>query len=191
VAGADERDVFDVVVICSGNRFRSPIAEAVLREAVNGLPVSVGSAGTLDLRPGPAFPEAVEIGQSYGLDLASHRSRCVVGLDLSGADLVLGFEPIHVASAVVDAGARRERSFLLPELVGYLNGIDPPEGAETVERARSAVEAANEERARSGSPTPEEIADPVGGPRAAFVATAEQVRRLTLSLAEALFGVRR
>jgi protein-tyrosine phosphatase len=190
VAGADERDVFDVVVICSGNRFRSPIAEAVLREAVNGLPVSVGSAGTLDLRPGPAFPEAVEIGQSYGLDLASHRSRCVVGLDLSGADLVLGFEPIHVAAAVAEAGARRERAFLLTELAEYAATLAPPRAADPRERARLGIEAAHEARLAAGSPHAPEVSDPVGGSPAEFLRTGERVRALTLSVTEFLFGPR-
>jgi low molecular weight protein-tyrosine phosphatase len=191
VAGVDEQDVFDVVVICSGNRFRSPIAEGVLRDASKGLPVNVASAGTLDTRPGPAFPEAVEIGRSYGLDLEPHRSRRVSGLDLSGADLVLGFEQIHVATAVVDAAARREHSFVLTELVGYLSGLEPMEATNPIERARAAVEAANDERMRSGAPPPDEIADPVGGSDALFRTTAERVRALTLEVASALFGARR
>ena len=191
MAGVDDRVAFDVFVICSGNRFRSPIAEAVLRHASNGLPVRVGSAGTLDLQSGPAFPEAMAIGQSYGLDLSSHRSRCVSRLDLSGADLVLGFEQIHVASAVVDGHARREVAFLLPELAEYLSGLEPPEATDPIERARWAIGAANKERVRSGAPPPDEIADPVGGSDALFLATGERVRSLTLEAASALFGLRR
>ena len=72
-------DDFDVVVICSGNRFRSPIAEAVLRREAEGLPVRVRSFGTMDLPTGQALPEAIELAPSYGLDLRSHRSRPVAG----------------------------------------------------------------------------------------------------------------
>ena len=53
-------DEFDVVVICSGNRFRSPIAEAILRREIEGLPVRVRSFGTMDLPSGHALSEAIE-----------------------------------------------------------------------------------------------------------------------------------
>jgi low molecular weight protein-tyrosine phosphatase len=180
-------DEFDVVVICSGNRFRSPIAEAVLRGETDGLPVRVRSFGTLDLASSQALPEALELAPSLGLDLTSHRSHRLAGEDLSDADLVIGFEPIHVSSAVVGAKARRERTFLLTELVERLDGVIPSEGLDPVERARAAVREADE--ARSATPsTPEEIADPIGGTRAAFRASGDQIYRLTRRLAEQLFG---
>jgi protein-tyrosine phosphatase len=183
VAGNDE---FDVVVICSGNRFRSPIAEAVLRGATDGLPVRVRSFGTLDLASGQALPEALELAPSLGLDLTSHRSHRLAGEDLSEADLVIGFEPIHVSSAVVGAGARRERTFLLTDLVERLESVRLPDGLGPVERARGAVREADEARTASPS-TPEEIADPIGGPKAGFRTSADQVSRLTSRLAELLF----
>jgi protein-tyrosine phosphatase len=182
-----EPDDFDVVVICSGNRFRSPIAEGVLRGAAAGLPVRVRSLGTLDLREGPVLPEALEFGRSFGLDLSEHRSRRLAEADLSGADLVIGFEPIHVSSAVVDAGARRERTFLLTELVDSLPGVDPPQATTPVERARALVRSADQARTGAGRGAVEEIADPIGGPAAGFRATGERVRELTLRVAEALF----
>ncbi len=183
-----QRDEFDVVVICSGNRFRSPIAEGVLRAAVGGLPVRVRSVGTLDLESGPALPEAVEVAESFGLDLASHRSRSLVGESLADADLVVGFESIHVASAVIDAGAQRERSFLLTELVESLAGVELPDGVDPLERARTGVRAAHEARTRAGRPASGEIPDPVGGPAAGFRATGQRVRELTARLAGELFG---
>jgi protein-tyrosine-phosphatase len=42
-------DVFRVAFVCTGNRFRSPLAAALFRSAAEGLPVEVASAGTLDL----------------------------------------------------------------------------------------------------------------------------------------------
>jgi protein-tyrosine phosphatase len=182
--GSDE---YDVVVICSGNRFRSPIAEAVLREATDGLPVRVRSFGTLDLASGQALPEALELAPTLGLDLASHRSHRLAGEDLSRADLVIGFEPIHVSSAVIEAGASRERTFLLTELVERLEGITLPDGLGPVERAHAAVREADEARKASPS-TPEEIADPIGGPPAGYRTSADRVNRLTRRLAELLFG---
>jgi hypothetical protein len=39
---------FEVVFVCTGNRFRSPLAAALFGRATAGLPVSVSSRGTLD-----------------------------------------------------------------------------------------------------------------------------------------------
>lgn len=182
----DAADEFDVVVICSGNRFRSPIAAGILRDATDGLPVRVRSFGTLDLAPSPVLPEALELAPSLGLDLASHRSHPLAGEDLSSADLVIGFERMHVSMAVVDAAARRERTFLLTELVDELEGAALPEGLEPVERARAAVQAAD--AARSTRPFPEEIADPIAGRPPVFRASADRVSTLTHRLARLLFG---
>jgi len=67
-------DEFDVVVICSADRFRSPLAAAVLKRQAEGLPVRVRSFGTMDLPSGHALSQAIELAASYGLDLISHRS---------------------------------------------------------------------------------------------------------------------
>ncbi len=179
-------DELDVVVICSGNRFRSPIAEALLRRETEGLPVRVRSFGTMDLPESTVLPEALELAPGLGLDLTSHRSRPLTRQDLSGADLVIGFEPIHVSMAVVGAHARRERTFLITELVTGLEESPPqPEGG-VVERARSAIHGADE--ARKAAPgAVREIADPIGGPSAVYRRTADDVYSLTSRLAELLF----
>lgn len=180
-------DEFDVVVICSGNRFRSPIAEAVLRRAAEGLPVRVRSFGTMDLPSGHALSEALELAPGYGLDLMSHRSHRLAGEDLSDADLVIGFEQIHISAAVVGAGAHRERTFLLPELAAGLDDTAPPQEDGVVERARASVRQADEART-AGHGVPQQIADPIGGPAAGYRTTADEVYRLTTRIAERLFG---
>ena len=180
-------DEFDVVVICSGNRFRSPIAEAVLRRETNGLAVRVRSFGTMNLPPGLALPEAIELALGYGLDLTSHRSRPLVGEDLSGADLVIGFEPIHVATAVTNTGAQPERTFLITELAAALDESTPPPEDGVVERARAAVRQADEKR-KAAPAIPKQIADPIGGPPAGYRTIADEVYRLATRVAERLFG---
>jgi protein-tyrosine phosphatase len=184
VASSDE---FDVVVICSGNRFRSPLAEAVLRRQTEGLPVRVRSFGTMDLPSGHALSEALELAPGYGLDLMSHRSHPLAGEDLSGADLVIGFEQIHVSKAVVGAGAHRERTFLITDLVAGLDEAATPQQDGVVDRARALVREADEAR-RAAPRTPQEIADPIGGPASGYRKTADEVYRLTTRVAERLFG---
>jgi len=179
------RDEFDVVVICSGNRFRSPLAEAVLRSKTDGLPVRVRSFGTLDLPSSYALSEALELAPGYGLNLMSHRSHPLAGTDLSDADLVIGFEQVHVSMAVVGAKAPRERTFLITDLAAALDDSESPSETDPLERARAEVRQAD--RARTAG-WPVEIADPLGGPASGYRKTADEVYRLASRVAERLFG---
>jgi protein-tyrosine-phosphatase len=179
---------FEVVFICTGNRFRSAIAAALLTQSTEGLPVRTTSAGTLDLGPVGVLPEALALAPSLGVDLNAHRARCVRDVDLTGSDLVLGFELVHVATAVVDCGARREHSFTLPELAALLPDEVAPGQGDVVAHAREVVRRAHEAR---DSDRPVELADPLGGSTDVFRHTAAEVRVLTEKLATALFGVRR
>jgi low molecular weight protein-tyrosine phosphatase len=179
---------FQVAFLCSGNRFRSPLAAALLTEATAGLPVRVTSLGTLDIGPMSVLPEALEEAAKLGIDLSAHRAVRLLGEDLSALDLVLGFERLHVATAVVEAHARRERTFTLPELVGLLADVPTPPNDEPVERACLAVAAAHEARPPSHV-LPPELADPLGRPRRVQRETAVRLHELVGRLASGLFGL--
>jgi protein-tyrosine phosphatase len=186
-AAARRSPDFELVVVCTGNRARSPVAEGFLRVLLEGLPVRVSSAGLLDLGPVPALPETIETAAALGLDLSAHRARCLVGRDLSGADLVVGFEQRHVATAVVDGKAPREHTFTLAEIVDLLERVLPPTAVEPAERARQAVARAHALRQgrREGPP---EISDPLGGSMDYYRTTVNRVRDLSERLAVKLFG---
>ena len=154
------------------------------------MPVTVESLGTLELGPVPALPEAVEIAQAYGIDLRGHRARNIAEVDLAPYDLVLGFEQMHVATAVVDGGAAFERAFTLPELVELLREVPAlPPGAGTTEQARAKIRAAHVAR---GPDYPKnavpEIADPLGKTWPAQRRTAEELHTLVGELSSRLFG---
>ena len=180
-------DTFHVVFICTGNRFRSVLAEHRLRQATIGLPVSVTSFGTLNEPGVPALAEAVELGAAAGLNLTEHRSRPLAGQDLHDADLVIGFERNHVAAAVVEAGAPREKTFGAYELVELLARIESPHDLSVPERARNAVARANAGRAESNHPF-REVADPVGRGSSFASETATRVGDQVARIAFGLFG---
>jgi protein-tyrosine phosphatase len=178
---------FQLVVLCTGNRFRSPLAEVLLREQTDGLPVTVSSAGTLSLGAVPALPEAVEAAIARGLDLGAHRCRHFSEAGLGEADLVLGFERSHVAAAVVDGGARPERTFTLPELVELLREVEP-RAHEPIERAREAIALAHGLRKdRPRLMDLSELADPYGRSQRVYREAAERVEALCEELAARLF----
>jgi protein-tyrosine phosphatase len=177
-----------VVFVCSGNRFRSPIAEALFRGLAPDLPLDVSSRGTLDLGSVPVLPEALAEGGRLGLDLSAHRARTIAAGELADAELVIGFERRHVATAVVDGEAPRERTFTLPELVALLEQIERPLSSEPLEHAREALALVARERP-DGSPVGvAELADPIGRGAAFSRETADRVQALTEALARSLFG---
>jgi protein-tyrosine-phosphatase len=150
--------------------------------------VVVTSFGTLELGPVPALPEAVKVAESYGLDLADHRARNIGGAGLEACDLVLGFERVHMAAAVVDGGARLERTFTLPELLHLLDATsEPPPQAETMERARARIQRAHAARPQDHRAAVPEIADPLGKTSAAQRRIAEELRTLVTDLSRRLF----
>ena len=161
----------------------------MLRSLGAGLPLELHSYGLYDLGPEPPLREALVAAERLEIDISQHRARPLEGENLAASDLVLGFERIHVATAVVDAGARRERTFTLPELVELLEDTEIPAAADPVERARLGVSAAHERRTVIGPDEVfPEVADPWSQPNAVYVETARAVDVLCRRLARRLFG---
>jgi protein-tyrosine phosphatase len=179
---------FELVIVCTGNRFRSPLAAAVVEQLVAGLPVEVTSLGTLDLHGSPPLRTAVKQANRLGLDLADHQARTLVGTDLSRADLVVGFERAHIGAAVLEANAPRERSFLLTEIVELLDTATVQDG-DPLRRARAAVEEAATARREDERTWADEIPDPLGGSARLARQVADDVQRLTRALVSGLFDV--
>jgi protein-tyrosine-phosphatase len=183
-------DTFSIAFVCTGNRFRSPLAEAFVHQLTLGLPVSVGSYGTLPQENAPPLAEAVEIALSCGISLSEHRTRYLNNASLKDIDLLLGFEPAHIRQAVVDAGAPRERSFTMRDFVPLLPavGIVAPK-VEAVRRARSLVADVGQRLAELQNPAMSAMPDPLGGTWKVYRQTASDVRDLSVTLVERLFGV--
>jgi len=180
---------FRVAFVCTGNRFRSPIAAALLARETRDLPLRIASLGTLDLGRERALPEAVAIAGELGLDIYGHRARSVTKIDLERFHLVLGFERKHVMSSVVDAEALIEHTFTLPELVELLEGLPTgPEPADPIERALLRIRRAHEARAPDYRARPfPEVDDPLGMTMPAQRKTAHELEALVSELVQLLF----
>ena len=179
---------FHVYFVCTANRCRSPFAQAVLASLTANLPVAVGSAGTLEAVPAPVPPEMRRVAHDYGLDLSEHLSAPLSVVDLSGADLVLGFERDHVEAAMSEAGASPDVTFTLPEMIRLLAHMPAPVKTDPVLRGRALVAKAN--RLRGGRPRLsrwQELHDRVGGSKREFDRMAATVASLCEILAARLF----
>ena len=181
---------FEVVFVCTGNRARSPLAEALLRRRVAAASVRVRSVGTLDVGPAPPLSGALRAGLLGGVDMSQHRARPLRASELKGADLVVGFEPGHISAAVIDGRADVARTFSLVELgelLEGLRGVEPPAPS----RPDAVIALAHARRAgRAGSflsvPT---LADPSGGSDDVFERTLDVIDRHVATIAEVIFGI--
>ena len=85
-----------ILIVCVGNICRSPMAEALLRNALRGKEeFSVESAGLSALVDEPASEHAVALMSERGIDISSHRARQLQPELVNKADLILVMESGH------------------------------------------------------------------------------------------------
>jgi protein-tyrosine phosphatase len=188
-----------ILLLCSANQCRSPMAGALLTRWLAPTPqrvavvAAVRSAGLLDeglLQEGaPPPPEAVSALASYGLDISEHRSHRVTAADLSGAELVLGMSRAHVRHAVVIAPEIWPRAFTLKELLRRGTETGPRRPGEPVADWLARVHEGRERAALLGDSPADDVADPIGGPPQAYTNTAALLNELMGRLAGLCWGL--
>ena len=184
-----------MLVICTGNICRSPIAEGSLRGALNARfgpdAPCVDSAGTQGWEGSPAQPGSVAAAAERGIDITRHVARLLTAEMLADADLVLAMAGEH--SEVVgrmDPEVRAARTFTLKELVRLLEALPPVEAGTVVGSLRARVAQANElrEGGFAGNPHDHDVADPLGQPQHAYGAIAWELDAWIDRLMTGLFG---
>lgn len=108
---------FSVLMVCTGNICRSPLAERLLSAQVQDLSeVCVSSAGN-HARVGEQMDaETQQIAQSYGVDdVGSHRARQISEGIVESADLILTMTRVHRRDVVELSPRVTRRTFTLRE----------------------------------------------------------------------------
>ncbi|MFD9128982.1 low molecular weight phosphatase family protein [Kitasatospora sp. NPDC059571] len=165
--------VFGVLFVCTGNLYRSPIAErlfaARLGPAAGGF--EVAGAGT-HARPGaPLPPAAAGVLAQLGAGTGPFASRRLSADLVAGADLVLGLAREHREAAVRLHPVALRRCFVLEEFVRLADG-PPDDPREVVARA-----AARRGRAPVPRPAADDVEDPAGLPPERLRACADRIDR--------------
>lgn len=108
-----------ILMVCTHNRFRSALAEHMLRGLIgsNG-GWQVSSAGTWADEAKEATPEAIEAGKDRGFQLEKHRSRAVTEQILREADLVVTMERGHKEALMMEFPWLEGRMCMLSEVCG-------------------------------------------------------------------------
>lgn len=169
-----------VLVVCTANQCRSPMAQALLQRRLPGL--AVRSAGSIS-EGVPPSGGSVRAMALRGLDIDGHRSRRLTRDEVGTTDLVVGLARAHLREVVaIDPPAFR-RTFTLREVVRRGEAGARPA---TYERWLDALNDGRRAAGLLGDHPDDDVADPMGRPDYEYEATAtildDLVERLAVLL---------
>ncbi len=121
----------NILLLCTGNICRSPMAEGLMRQMLAGHPLF--SAGLDALQGEPADPIAVELMYRIGIDISGHRARRLSSWMMCEADLVL----------TMDRAQQRLVQRRYPSAAGKVERLGEPDGIDIPDpylRGRQAFE---------------------------------------------------
>lgn len=129
--------MFRILVVCTGNICRSPMAEGILKHLVSrharGGEVEVSSAGTWTSAGAAASAYAVEAARKSGIDISANRSRPLSRSILAESDLVLTMEPAHLEEVLAQAPDAEDRAHVVTTFAdpdgGDPAGVTDPYGS--------------------------------------------------------------
>ncbi|MFN2490447.1 MAG: low molecular weight protein arginine phosphatase [Actinomycetota bacterium] len=172
-----------VLIGCTGNLCRSPMAAALMRHALvqrGREDIEVVSAGTMAGPGSPASPHAVTVLADRGVDLSEHRSRPLTRAEVLTADLVIAMERAHVREVTRLAPEAAEKVLLLNELAD-MDTRRLPDAGSGVERLEALLAAPRPRRAARL-----DVTDPYGRSLSVYTRSARDIEEAVEALVEAL-----
>jgi protein-tyrosine phosphatase len=185
--------VLSVLLVCTGNICRSPMAEGFLRDRSSrflGGGIRVNSAGTWARGDQPPTPEAMAVAGERGVDIEGNRSTTFLPELADRADLVVTMTEEHKEEVLDLAPEVRAKVFTLKELVELLAELPAADPAVSRQALLDRIAAADRMRRHPGvvSAVDMDVADPLGLSVEAYRATAWEIEGLIDRLVEGLAG---
>ena len=106
--------MFDsILVVCAGNICRSPTAEYILKDKLQGKSIRVSSAGLTALEGKSADATAVELAQQQKIDMSAHKGRQLNSSLVAENSVILVMEQRHLSDLCNRYPQARGKTFLL------------------------------------------------------------------------------
>lgn len=118
-----------ILVVCTGNICRSPMAVGLLRDRLHSAgydDVVVESAGIYGLHESPATPYARQVMRDRHIDISDHRSRQLTKEMVQHADIILVMEQYHRWFISSQAKEHKDKLMMMSQLVGKKYNIRDP-----------------------------------------------------------------
>jgi len=166
---------FRILLVCTGNICRSPLAERLLQVRLNAAlgpaaadTYDVSSAGTRSWDGAPMDPFAALELRRLGGDQAGFHSRQLIPAHVEAADLVLTATAAHRSAVLSEAPEALRRTFTIRELAALTSLLTPDS-----DHAGLVAQAA---ASRSSVPTDDlDVIDPYGASAAVHREVADQL----------------
>lgn len=187
---------FSVLMVCTGNIFRSPAAQFLMARDLGNAPgVQVSSAGTAAVLGHAVAWPMVELLEGVGIDPRSHRARHLTSALVRESDLVIGMSRAHRARAISLWPDAYRRCFTLNELARLARGVTQDEldraTAEPGLDARFAALAELAATRQTAGSEADDIHDPVGAPPDVVQSVFDEITESVDTIARVVRGRRR
>src|SRR5882724_1756911 len=142
-----------ILFVCTGNVCRSPMAEGIFRQAVQGRSdYRVLSAGLGAMEGQPPSLYAVQAVKELGIDISGQRSGMLTAELVHEADFIFGMTHSHIDTVMLLYPHAAEKTFMLREFDETLDLFE------------------------------KDISDPIGGSYAVYLACRDQIEQGIVSL---------
>ena len=189
-----------ILLVCTGNTCRSPMAEALFRRlaAERGVGVEVKSAGVAALGGQPMSSHAADVLRSRGVEPGGFRSTEIDRRLTQWADLILTMTSHHKRQLLEMFPEAVEKTYALKEFAG----VDAETAA--LHKERESLTAELQMKLALGQPVDGaernrlyelerrlpsvDISDPIGGSRARYEQTAEEIEAAIRRVLDRLYS---
>ena len=176
-----------VLIICTGNVCRSPVAEYLFRSELPDLPIEFASAGTDAMPDQEIDPKMAALLARRGIETSDFRSRWLTGAMPLSADLILTAATTHRATVTRISPPLLHRTLTLKQLARYAPEIlterPPADFGARIEWIIGSLPRARSRSLREGS---DSIEDPIGKSQRTYATVFTDVERSVLAISELL-----